>query len=173
MAEEKKQEEEKHAKHDDAHLRQSYEKLRKELEECAKTRDEYLAGWQRARADYANYQKAETERVSRIAQFANEDLLYDLLVVTDSFHLALNHAQTEQEKKSFDLIRTQFESILKKRGLEEISANTGDQFNPELHEVIESVAQEGKPLGSICEVVHKGYMLHGKVLRAARVKTVQ
>ncbi|OIO50123.1 MAG: nucleotide exchange factor GrpE [Candidatus Brennerbacteria bacterium CG11_big_fil_rev_8_21_14_0_20_43_10] len=173
MAEEKKQEEKKHTKHGDGDSYQSCEKLRKELEECAKIRDEYLAGWQRARADYANYQKAETERVSRIAQFTNEDLLYDLLVIIDSFHLAVSHAQTEQEKKSFDLICTQFESILKKRGLEEIPANTGDQFNPELHEVIESVAQEGKSSGSICEVVHKGYMLYGKVLRAARVKIVQ
>ncbi len=147
--------------------------LQKQLDACIKTRDEYLAGWQRARADYVNYQKSEMERVSRIAQFANEDLLYDLLVIIDSFHLAVSHVQTEQEKKSFDLIRTQFESILKKRGLEEIQANTGDQFNPKLHEVIELVAQEGKSPSSICEVVHKGYMLHGKVLRAARVKIAQ
>ncbi len=67
------------------------------------------------------------------------------------------------------LIRSQFEDVLKRRGVEEIAVAKNEMFNPEKHESIgemESDATEGK----IAQVVQKGYMLRGKIVRAARVR---
>jgi molecular chaperone GrpE len=141
-----------------------------ELAECQKLRDEYLAGWQRARADFINYQKQEEERLRVLAQFANQGLIIDLLVVLDSFDLAAAHASSDQERRSFELIQSQLVNVLKKSGLEKIKASAGDALNPEFHEVVAAVPDGSQVPGAICEVVSCGYTLHGKVVRAARVK---
>jgi molecular chaperone GrpE len=141
-----------------------------ELAECQRLRDEYLAGWQRARADFINYQKQESERLSQIIMFANEGLIADLLVVLDSFDLAIAHAQTEAEKKSYELIQSQIMNLLKKNGLEQVKAEPGDKFDANQHEVVETIKDKDKVSGVISEVVSRGYVLRGKIIRAARVK---
>ena len=87
-----------------------------------KERDEYLAGWQRARADFLNYKKEETERLAKVVQFANEDLIKDLLYILDSFSLVESSlrppAGGKDDLKPFLLIRSQLENALKVRGLE-------------------------------------------------------
>ena len=153
------------------------EKLKESLKECEKLRDEYLAGWQRQKADFLNYQKEMAKKIEEIIKYANEELIKELLLVLDSFEIALNSLEieglTEIEKRivhGLELIKTQLEDILKKMGLEEIKGE-GEIFNPEFHEVIEEVA--GEEEGKIVEVVIKGYLLNGKVIRPAKVKVVK
>ena len=57
------------------------EKLKKKLEECQKAKDEYLAGWQRERADFLNYKKGELERIGEILKYVdnNPSILLSLL----------------------------------------------------------------------------------------------
>jgi len=53
----------------------SPEDSKKKLEECQKQKEEYLQGWQRARADLMNYKKTEMERVGEILKYANEEFI--------------------------------------------------------------------------------------------------
>lgn len=142
-----------------------------EWEQCKKERDEYLAGWQRARADFANYRKDEAQRVSELVRFSQEGLLSELLLVLDSFDLAAASIQEDAaEYKSFSLVQSQLSGILKRHGLEEIAPQVGSTFNPAVHEAIETVDHEHAQSGAIAALVYKGYIYQGKVLRPARVK---
>lgn len=144
--------------------------LAERLAECERLRDEYLAGWQRAKADFLNYKRQEEERLAQLVKLANEELMSELLFVLDNFELLKNKTEGEEKErlKPLFLISSQLESILRKYGLEKLKVQPGDQFNPELHEAIESVA-EGES-GTILEVVANGYTLNGKLIRAAKVK---
>ena len=54
-----------------------------ELEETKKQRDEYLAGWQRAKADFINYKKEEMAHLQEAVKYGNEDLIKDLVSVME------------------------------------------------------------------------------------------
>lgn len=143
-----------------------------DLEQFKKQAEEYLGGWKRAKADLINYKKDEFQRLEEVAKFAGEDLIRELITILDSFDLsivAMEKTQDGKVEKGVYLIRLQLEDLLKKRGLERIKAKVGDAFNPALHEAIGTMASEG-PEGTIAEEVERGYALHGKVLRPARVK---
>ncbi len=164
------------------------EELRKELEQCFKEKDEYLAGWQRARADFLNYRKEETERIGEILKYANLDLILKILPILDNFDLAArqnfpSENLSGQEKKIIDgffQIKIQILDFLKNQGIEEIKT-IGEKFDPSFHEVIEEVSVENlaeaevknKESGIIVEEIQKCYTLHGRVVRPARVKVVK
>ena len=59
------------------------------LAEAEKQRDEYLAGWQRAKADLINYKKEEFAHLTEVAQYGSVDLIADLITVLDNFDLGL------------------------------------------------------------------------------------
>ncbi len=142
-----------------------------EFEQCKKERDEYLAGWQRARADFANFRKDEAQRVGELVRFSQEGLLSELLLVLDSFDLAAaSMRQDSPEYKSFSLVQSQLSGILKRHGLEEIAPQVGNAFDPSVHEAIETVDHEHAQSGTVAALVYKGYTYQGKVLRPARVK---
>src|SRR3989344_3381747 len=61
----------------------------KKLAECEAKRDEYLAGWQRERADFQNYKKEEVKRAGELRGMLTESIMHDLLPVLDSFDIAL------------------------------------------------------------------------------------
>lgn len=140
------------------------------LEKCQKERDEYLDGWKRAKADLINYKKDEAKRFEAIMKFSNEALIRDLIIVLDSFDLALAVLEKEgKAEKGIYLIKTQIEDILKQNGLERVIISVGQQFDSALQEAVASVESD-KPSGIIIEEVEGGYMLHGKLVRPARVK---
>lgn len=140
-----------------------------ELETTKKERDEYLAGWQRAKADFSNYQKDEARRNEEFAKWALAALVHELLDILDSFDVALAQSANDAEKMGLKLIRTQFMSALTKYGLEPIPAEKGSRFNPELHEAI-SHEPSDQPEDTILEEIQKGYLLHKRVLRPSKVK---
>lgn len=143
--------------------------LKEQIEEMTAQRDEYLAGWQRAKADFINYKKEELQRIQETARYGSEDLIKDLISVMDNFDLALRTLEKAGPvEKGIYLIRTQIDDILKKRGLEKIDLKPGDMFDPATAEALAEVASE-KPTGNVVEVIEQGYRLHEKVLRPARV----
>lgn len=140
-----------------------------ELDAVKKQRDEYLAGWQRAKADFINYKKEEFAHLEEVARYGSEDLIKDLVTVLDNFDLGLRaFEKSGPVEKGIYLIRSQIEDILKKRGLEKIILKPGDPFDPTIAEAMTEVASESPP-GTIVEEIEPGYKLHDKVLRAARV----
>lgn len=138
-------------------------KLKKKLKSCEKERGEYLAGWQRAKADLINYKKEQEHRITDYYKFANEGLILELLLVLDSFEEALKHDKNEGIKQLYN----QLKNILKSNGVEEIKA-VGEKFNPEFHESTGEV--KGKKQGVVVEEIQKGYKLNNKVIRPSRVK---
>ena len=140
-----------------------------ELDAAAKQRDEYLAGWQRAKADFINYKKDEMKRLEEVARYGNVDLIKDLISVLDNFDLALrNLEKMGPVEKGIYLIRSQIEDILKKRGLERVSLRPGDEFDPAVAEAMTEIPSEHPP-GTVAEEIEPGYRLHDKIVRAARV----
>lgn len=142
-----------------------------ETDKLKKERDEYLDGWKRAKADLINYRNEELSRLKEVSRFAAEDMMRDILVVLDSFDLglaAIGHDGESAAGKGMYMIRVQLEDVLKKKGLERVMVSVGREFDPALHEAIASVDSE-LPSGTIVDEVERGYLLHGKLLRPARV----
>lgn len=135
-----------------------------------KQRDEYLAGWQRAKADFINYRKDEAGRFEKLIRFANEDLLEELIGVLDSFDLGLAALEKAGPvEKGVYMVRSKLDNVLKQRGLERLPVKAGDMFDPSLSEAIVE-AESDQPPGTIIEVIENGYKLHDRVLRPTRVK---
>lgn len=145
------------------------DRMRKDLATCRKEKQEYLEGWQRAKAELINFKKDEAERKSAVSRFATEDLMYDILPVLDSFDLALKHDMPPDVEKGIRMIRSQLEETLKRQGVEAITTAKGDIFDSAIHESI-GEAESDATEGSIAEEVQRGYRMHGKVMRATRVK---
>ena len=145
----------------------------KELDEklaaTEKQRDEYLAGWQRAKADFINYKKEELKHLEEIARYGNEELIKDVVSVLDNFDLGLRQLEKAGPvEKGVYLIRSQIEDILKKRGLVKIGIKPGDPFDPSIAEAMTTVESD-KPPGTVVEEIEPGYRLYDKILRPARV----
>jgi molecular chaperone GrpE len=141
-----------------------------ELEIIKKQRDEYLDGWRRTKAEFINYKKDESKRFENVVKYANETIIRELITVLDSFDLALQSLNLDDKVgKGIFLIRTQLEDILKRYGLERISVSVGQKFDPSICDAI-AVVESDSPSGTIVDEVEKGYMLNGKLIRAARVK---
>ena len=148
-------------------------KIKAKLKSCEKERAEYLAGWQRAKADLINYKKEQEQKSSDLFKFANEGLILEILLVLDSFEGALKHV-SGKEKENILQLYNQLKNILKNQGLEEIKA-VGEKFDPEFHQSIGEIHPErsrGKNLGKevVVEEIQRGYKLNGKVIRPSKVK---
>ena len=140
------------------------------LAETKKQRDEYLAGWQRAKADFLNYKKDEARRFEELIRFANEDILEELIGVLDSFDLGLAALEKAGPvEKGVYMVRSKLDNVLKQRGLEILSVKVGDKFEPSLSEAMVEIESE-QPAGTILEIIENGYKLRDKILRPARVK---
>jgi len=152
---------------DEGDFKDRLKKVKEELRICRKEKEEYLAGWQRAKADFINYKKDEEKQREEFAKFAAKTVLYDCLGVLDSIDMALKHGGERGIKE----IKNQFLEILRKNGITEINAEKGVKFNPEEHESIMEMEVETEDLdGVIIEELQKGYKLLNRVLRPSKVK---
>jgi len=123
----------------------------------------------RALADYDNLRKRVEREKEDFEKYANLKLAIRLLPVLD----VLREAQKHIGDPGIAITITQFEDALKGEGIEEIKVNPGDEFNPQLHEVIE-VVDEGKGKGKVKEVTLTGWRFtSGPVIRHARVKVTK
>ena len=142
-----------------------------DLEKIKKERDEYLDGWKRAKADFLNYKKEEESRVRMFAFHVREEMLKSLLPTIESMERARAEIGEEYDKPVYiGFLQTyaQLEKFLKEQGFKEIKAS--GKFNPAMHEAVGEEEREGVEAGEIIELLEKGYMLNGKVIRAAKVK---
>lgn len=150
-------------------------KLREKNRLCEKEKKEYLDGWQRMRADFANARKDEESRRGELIKFASEGLIEDLLPVLDSFTSAFANKEAWEKvdanwRKGVEYIYAQMYSVLESRGLGHIGA-VGEKLDPRIHIVVEEVVTEdGAQADTIADVIQKGYRFHSKVIRPASVK---
>ena len=150
--------------------------LKEKLGALEKETAEYLAGWQRAKADLLNYKKEERERLETMAAYANELCVLNLLPALDNLERAEQGIPEEQTKdpitQGFMQIAKQLREFLKNQGAEEIHA-LGEQFNPALHEAVGESEGPLEQSGRVAQVLEKGYTIKERVLRAAEVKIVK
>jgi len=163
-------------KKEEIKIEQNIEELKKKLEECEKLKDEYLAGWQRERADFLNYKREELERIGEILKYTNVGLILNILPILDNFEIAEKKIpedlKNDENVKGILQLKNQILDFLKNQGVEEIKS-IGEKFDPNLQEVVEEVKIEGKESGIIIEEIQKGYKINGKVLRPARVRVTK
>ncbi len=142
-----------------------------ELETAKRQAEEYLNNWKRERADFVNYKKDEAKRVEEIVKFGNESIVLELIEIIDEFDIVRKNFPQYQGSKvkdwldAFDKTISKFQEFLNKYEVEKIKI--GDKFDPVLYEAVE-VEPEGKKI----EEVRAGYIMHGKVIRPARVRII-
>lgn len=150
--------------HDDKKLEESLEKIKKLEEEILK-----------AKADNINYRKRKDEEVSKMLEFANEDLVKDILPSIDNFERAINlddeNLDDELSKflTGFKMIYCHLVEVLEKYDVMAID-DKGKEFDPKFHQAVLTEKVEGMEPGMVIDVMQKGYMLKDKVIRPAMVK---
>ncbi|APC91238.1 MULTISPECIES: nucleotide exchange factor GrpE [Francisella] len=145
----------------------------KELEEsCDAFKDEAL----RAKAEMDNIRKRAERDISNARKFGIENFAKELLPVLDSIEQALKHEVKLEEavamKEGIELTAKMLADILKKNGLEELDPK-GEKFDPNLHEAMAMIPNPEFDDNTIFDVFQKGYMLNGRVIRAAKVVVVK
>ncbi len=150
-------------------------RLRERLKEAVQEKREYLDGWQRAKADFANYKKREDEQKTEFMKFAREGVIADIIPVLESFQMAFSNKEAWQKvdpswRTGVEYIHTQLNQTLAQHGLSSIDPK-GEVFDPKVHTAVASVPTEDVAMDHrIAEVVSLGYQLAGKVIRSPRVK---
>jgi molecular chaperone GrpE len=144
------------------------DKTRKLEEETAQVKDKLL----RLAAEFDNFKKRKAKEFETVIKMANDELVMEIITVLDNFERALAAAKTNDDFSSFhqgvELIYRQFEEILKKQGVRPIET-VGQEFNPHVHEAVQQVDQADKPSHTVVQEMQKGYMLHDRMVRAAKV----
>lgn len=120
----------------------------------------------RLRADFENYKKRSEKENDTVKEASTADVLLKLLPVIDEFELAISHKCEDRNfMHGIEMIYAKLLDLLKKEGVEEMKA-VGETFDPYKHDAIrEGEGEEGK----IVEVIQKGYIFKGKILRHAKV----
>mgnify|MGYP000555031151 FL=1 len=137
-----------------------------------KTEDEEDANTKflRLMADFQNYRKRADKEKSDIYARANENIMLGLLTVIDNFERAIEHeSKDEKYAEGMQLIFKQLIDVLKSSGLEEIKALDED-FDPNIHNAVMTCDSDEHESGKVVEVLQKGYLLNGRLLRASMVK---
>jgi molecular chaperone GrpE len=150
----------------------SRERLRQIWRE-ARVANERLESLKRLQAEFDNYRKRVTKEKSELFQYVTEDLIYELLPTIDNFERAIYGIGKNGDQKTLlqgvEMIYKELCSVLKKRGLEKISA-MGKEFDPSQHEAIEHVENIEQPENVVIEEVATGYRIKDKIIRPAIVK---
>ncbi len=151
------------------------------LKEYEKLKDEYLACWQRERADFINYKKNELTRIGELMSYSNIDLILKILPILDNFEIVekkmSKELKTDKNVKGLLQIKLQIKNFLKNQKVQEIES-IGKKFDPNFHEVVGVVepafakASAGKS-GTIVEEIQKGYRFNERVIRVAKVKVIK
>ena len=129
----------------------------------------------RLRAELDNSQKRSVAEVEKAHKYGIERLLLELLPVVDNLEHALNNLSedvSESDKEGIDLTLKSFESALDKFGISPIYPISED-FDPIQHEAVSVVKDEKHADNKIVEVMQKGWRLHERVIRPARVVVIK
>lgn len=105
----------------------------------------------RTLADYSNLKKRQEKEREELVKFSNETLLVKLINILDGF----------------EILMREFRGLLLEHGLEQVTVEKGDQFDPKIMEALDG---NGK---TVTKIVAPGYKLHEKVVRPAKVVTAE
>ena len=150
-----------------------------DLTAARRERDEYLELAQRTQADFENYRKRAARDAAAAGERAKSGLVSELLPVVDNLERAIASATASEDgpegarpaehlADGIRLVHSELVAVLSRNGVEGFDPR-GEKFDPELHEALSVRAEEGAEQGTVLDVIEKGYLLNGAVLRPARV----
>ena len=142
-------------------------KMREELSSCRKDKQEYMDGWQRAKADYVNALK-RFETDSKATEFRGKVRAVEtLLPAFDALERAKEHGEIPE---GFLAIAKQLETAFASLGLEEIG-KIGEKFDPTYHEALgQDKVETAEEDDIITAILEKGWRVGGIVIRPAKVR---
>ena len=124
----------------------------------------------RTLADFDNYRKRTSRDREELVKFATSEAVRDMLPTADNLALALDQAKDKDDPfvKGVQLAYDGFLKALKDHGAEPFES-VGETLDPNRHEAIATLPSETVEEGRIANEVKKGWMLNGRLLRAAQV----
>jgi molecular chaperone GrpE len=154
--------------------------LQKELDALKTQATEYRDGWQRERAEFANYKRRMEKEQADLRQNAAGRILARYLEVQDDFDRALQDQPAEgaapetilQWASGVALINRKLQSVLEAEGVTRIDA-AGQTFDPNLHEAVTHEDSPDHQSGQIIAVLRQGYKLGERVIRPALVRVAR
>ncbi len=131
--------------------------------------DKYI----RLSAEFDNYRKRTLKEKMELVKSGGESTLLGILPVFDDFERALQNIETTKDikvlKEGIQLIYNKFSDFLKSNGVEAID-KINTEFDTDLHEAVTRFpVKEDNKKGKVIDIVEKGYKLHDKVIRFAKV----
>lgn len=146
-----------------------------ELDSLRAERDDYKDRYMRVLADAENSRKRSERMRIEAERYGGTRLARDLLPVYDNMKRALETMSEEQRQAStalaegIELTLRELINVFGKHGIELISPEVGDRFDPRLHEAMFEAPLPGTKSGDIIQVSAEGFMLHDRLLRPAQV----
>ena len=147
------------------------ELLTSQLAEAQARAAEYLEGWQRAQAEFANYKRRLERDNAAFREIARGDVIRRFLPVVDDLERALANRPSDEHAwvGGIELVYRKLLGLLDSEGLKRIEAE-GKAFDPNLHEAISQEHNEDFESGQVISVVQQGYILGDRVIRHAHVR---
>ncbi len=148
-------------------LRDEIDRLRQELDHM---RDVYL----RKLAEFDNYRKRTEREREELHRLAGENVVRELVPVLDNFERALQHREDTDPasfRQGVEMIARQLWDVLERQGMERLDP-LGQQFQPEYHEAVQRIEDPAQAPGTVAEVLAKGYLFGGRLVRPAMVGVV-
>lgn len=147
--------------------------LEKLLEEMEAKAEEYLDGWQRSRAEFANYKKRILRENTEIHQIARGEVIRLYLDIVDDLERALQEKPENGDEETWaegiEIIFHKLRAKLESEGVRPMNA-LGNEFDPKIHEALMKEESEEFESDQIIEVIQEGYWIGDKVLRPAIVR---
>jgi molecular chaperone GrpE len=146
-----------------------------ELDSLRAERDAFRDRFMRALADAENARKRSEKDRREAEQYGGSKLARDMLPVFDNMKRALETVTDEQKQASpaliegIELTMRELVNVFQKHGMEVISPQVGDRFDPQLHQAMFEAPLPGTQAGDIIQVAAEGFMLHDRLLRPAQV----
>lgn len=130
---------------------------------------------QRKAAEVENIRRRAAQEKEQLISFASERLLTHMLPVVDDLHAAVESSRASDDvealRQGLDMIYRKALKIFEDHGVSVIETNPGEVFNVDKHEALMHTPSAEHPDGHIIQLVQRGYALHDKVLRHAKVVT--
>ncbi|MEC3861336.1 nucleotide exchange factor GrpE [Mesobacterium sp. TK19101] len=146
-----------------------------ELDELRAERDDYKDKFMRALADAENARKRADKDRREAENYGGSKLARDLLPVYDNMKRAIAAAQDSEDKatdalmEGVELTMRELLNVFRKHGIEPISPQVGDRFDPKMHQAMFEAPVPGTKAGDIIDIAAEGFMLHDRLLRPAQV----
>jgi molecular chaperone GrpE len=153
-------------------------KLREDLKKVREEKQEYLTGWQRAKADYVNLERSEETKRKELRAHITAGFVEDLLPTLDSFDMAFANKEAWEKvdanwRAGVEYIYQQLVRTVEDYGVKKVGV-LAEVFNPTIHEAIEMVPTEQEDQDhTIASVIQYGYIAGERIIRPARVKVFE